>query len=75
MRDSWRLATGPSALALTAAACGTTVPLSELSTVQTGSSGLPDGAGTGLHSGLGSGNITRLQAFVLSFIRTCYRRS
>src|SRR5689334_20181897 len=57
MRGSWTLATGLSALALTAAACGTTVPLSEQSRTQSGSTGLSDGTGaTGLAAGPGTGS-------------------
>lgn len=56
MGDSRRLAAGLSALALMAVGCGTTVPLSELSQAQSGSSGLSAGAGaTGLQGGPGSG--------------------
>lgn len=56
MRDSWKFATGLSALALTAAARETTVPLSEGSRAQSGFSGLSDGTGTtGLSSGPGTG--------------------
>ena len=56
MRASPRLVTGLLALALGAAACGTTVPNSELSQAQSGSSGLSDGSGTaGLQSDPGDG--------------------
>ena len=56
MGDSWRFATGLSALALAAAACGTTVPMSELSQARTGTSGISDGTqATDLDSGLGTG--------------------
>jgi ABC-type branched-subunit amino acid transport system substrate-binding protein len=46
MRASGKLAGVLSALALTAAACGTTVPASEVSRAESGTSGLADGTGT-----------------------------
>lgn len=75
MRDSWRPVTGLSTQSLTAAACGTTVPLSELSTVQSGSARLSEGAGTGLRTGLVTGTLTGLQASFVILMRTCCRRS